>query len=193
MSAPFPPSKTSTPTTSVFSSAAAIIEQLKQKLDVTERQLGTTEQRLQYAELKIRVLEERLRLQRIAKYGPGSEKLSDAQLELLELEPGVHRAEVEAESQREALPSLPQTKRKHPGRQSLPAGLPRIERLIVCSPEQCRPTRARSSTTGTGKVLRAGDQAREASLQAVRGAWRNSGGTATAHHRKKLGQRPHRD
>ena len=31
--------------------------------------------RLQYAELKIRVLEERLRLVRIAKYGPGSEKL----------------------------------------------------------------------------------------------------------------------
>ena len=43
--------------------------------------------KLQYAELKIRLLEERLRLVRIAKYGPGSEKLSDAQLELLELEP----------------------------------------------------------------------------------------------------------
>ena len=54
-------------------SDAEIIEQLKQKL--------------QYAELKIRVLEERLRLQRIAKFGPGSEKLPDAQLELLELEP----------------------------------------------------------------------------------------------------------
>ena len=40
--------------------------------------------KLQYAELKIRVLEKRLRLVRIAKYGPGSEKLSDAQLELLE-------------------------------------------------------------------------------------------------------------
>ena len=39
--------------------------------------------RLQYAELKIRVLEERLRLVRIAKYGPGSETLSDAQLKLL--------------------------------------------------------------------------------------------------------------
>jgi hypothetical protein len=34
--------------------------------------------------MKIRVLEERLRLQRIEKYGPKSEKLSDAQLELLE-------------------------------------------------------------------------------------------------------------
>jgi transposase len=104
-------------------SDAEIIEQLKQKL--------------QYAELKIRVLEERLRLQRIAKYGPGSEKLSGAQLELLELEPGVSSAEVEAESQREALPSTPKTKRKHPGRQSLPAHLPRIERVIACAPEQC--------------------------------------------------------
>ena len=43
--------------------------------------------------------EERLRLVRIEKYGPGSEKLSEAQLELLELEPGVSSAEVEAESQ----------------------------------------------------------------------------------------------
>ncbi len=51
--------------------------------------------KLQYAELKIRVLEERLRLVRIAKYGPGSEQLSDAQLELLELEPGVSTVEVQ--------------------------------------------------------------------------------------------------
>jgi transposase len=104
-------------------SDAEIIEQLKQKL--------------QYAELKILVLEERLRLQRITKYGPGSEKLSNAQLELLELEPGVSNAEVEAESQREALPASPKTKRKHSGRQSLPSNLPRIERVIACAPEQC--------------------------------------------------------
>jgi len=118
-------SATSNPPTASHStySDAEIIEQLKQKL--------------QYAELKIRVLEERLRLQRIAKYGPGSEKLPDAQLQLLELEPGVSSAEVEAESQREALPSTPKTKRKHPGRQSLPSNLPRIERVIACAPEQC--------------------------------------------------------
>ena len=52
--------------------------------------------------LKIQVLEERLRLQRIAKYGPGSEKLSNLQLELLEQEPGVSNEEVAAESEREA-------------------------------------------------------------------------------------------
>jgi transposase len=38
---------------------------------------------------------------RIAKYGASSEKLSDAQLELLEEEPGVSNVEVQAESQRE--------------------------------------------------------------------------------------------
>lgn len=98
-----------------------LIAQLTQKLSETESRLGETQNRLHYAELKIQVLEARLRLVRIAKYGPGSEKLSDAQLELLELEPGVSVREVQAESQR---PSLPQAKgrnhRKHPGRQQLP-------------------------------------------------------------------------
>jgi hypothetical protein len=56
------------------------------------------EKELAWAHLKIQVLEERLRLQRIQKYGPGSEKLSDAQLSLLELEPGVSNVEVQAES-----------------------------------------------------------------------------------------------
>ena len=44
-------------------------------------------QQLEQAELKIRVLEERLRLERIARYGKRSETLSDLQLELLYLEP----------------------------------------------------------------------------------------------------------
>jgi transposase len=105
--------------------ALALIEQLKNQL--------------QFAELKIRVLEERLRLERIKKYGPGSEKLSDAQLELLELEPGVSNVEVEAEGQREPVQrsSRPrQPKGKHPGRQELPAHLPRVERVLECTPEQ---------------------------------------------------------
>jgi hypothetical protein len=46
-------------------------------------------QALALAYLQIEALKEQLRLQRIEKYGPGSEKLSDAQLALLELEPGV--------------------------------------------------------------------------------------------------------
>jgi len=89
--------------------------------------------------LKIQVLEERLRLQRIQKYGPGSEKLSSEQLELLDLEPGVSDVEVQAESAREPLPAPTQShkRRKHPGRQELPAALPRVERVIACAPEQC--------------------------------------------------------
>ena len=90
------------------------------------------------AEYKIRVLEERLRLVRIEKYGPGSEKLSDAQLELLELEPGVSSVEVEAESQRGQLNLPLKTARKHPGRQELPADLPRVEQIIACTPARMR-------------------------------------------------------
>ena len=93
---------------------------------------------LHWALLKIQVLEERLRLQRIQKYGPGSEKLSDTQLELLEHEPGVSNLEVQAESERESLPQWPRgERRRHPGRQELPADLPRVERVIACPPEQC--------------------------------------------------------
>lgn len=75
---------------------AALFEQLNGSLSIDQ-------DRLKFAEYKNRVLEERLRLIRIEKYGPGSEKLSDAQLELLELEPGVSSAEVKAESEREQL------------------------------------------------------------------------------------------
>lgn len=92
---------------------------------------------LQYAELKIQVLEERLRLKRIQMYGPGSEKLTNEQLELLELEPGVSTAEVQAESAREPVPPAGKRVGKHPGRQALPAELPRVERVIACTPEQC--------------------------------------------------------
>jgi transposase len=93
---------------------------------------------LTFIEYKLRVLEEQLRLQRLEKYGPGSEKLSAAQLELLELEPGVSQAEVEAESERQQLPlPLKRARREHPGRQQLPADLPHKEQIIACRPEQC--------------------------------------------------------
>jgi transposase len=102
-------------------------------------QIVELQKELAWAKLKIQVLEERLRLERIKKYGPGSERLSDAQLQLLDLEPGVSDAEVEAESQREPVPApaKQQERRKHPGRQELPAGLARVERVIACTPEQC--------------------------------------------------------
>lgn len=101
--------------------------------------MAVTSERLQLSELRVQLLEEKLRLQRIAKYGPGSEKLTSLQLELLELEPGVSNLEVAAEGEREALPATPdKAKRKrHPGRQTLPASLPRVERSISCTSEQC--------------------------------------------------------
>lgn len=128
-------------TPSRTSSHTDLLEELKKQLaaplfTAVSSKLDSYQNRLQYAELKIQVLEERLRLQRIAKYGPGSEKLTNEQLELLELEPGVSSAEVEAESQREPLRSNKPT-HKHPGRQTLPADLPRVEKIVACTPEQC--------------------------------------------------------
>ena len=92
--------------------------------------------RLQYAEFRIRVLEERLRLMRIEKYGAGGEKLSHAQMELFELEPVV--GEVIGQAESEHAPVHPSTKKsaKHPGRQELPANLPRVERILPCTPDQ---------------------------------------------------------
>ena len=115
-------------------------EQLVEYLAESAARLKTLEQKLRGAELENRYLRELLRLARIEKYGPGSEKLSDEQLALLELEPGVSQAEVQAESERAQL-KLPLRKApqpaKHPGRQELPAHLPRVEKIIACTPEQC--------------------------------------------------------
>jgi len=119
-----------------------LVNQLKERLpealfEKLNNSLSIDRDRLRFAEYKVRVLEETLRLVRIEKYGPGSEKLSDAQLELLELEPGVSSAEVEAESERAQLKLPLKGAKKHPGRQELPAHLPRVEKLIACTPEQC--------------------------------------------------------
>src|SRR5260370_40195272 len=97
-----------------------LLEQLKSELP--EPLFATVSKKflaLQYAELKIQVLEERLRLKRIQMDGPGSEKLTNEQLELLELEPGVSSAAVQAECWREPVPLRQEEKRdrKQPGRQ----------------------------------------------------------------------------
>jgi transposase len=137
-----PSSAPSTPN-SDSSSHADLLEQLKTQLPdalfaVVSGRLNAYAHELAYSKLKIQVLEERLRLQRIEKYGPSSEKLSSLQLELLEQEPGVSREEVVAESERETPPPASERKkRQHPGRQTLPADLPRVERVIACTPEQC--------------------------------------------------------
>ena len=108
--------------------------------------IAQLQQKLQWSELQRSALEEQLRLRRIEKYGAGSEKLSNLQLELLEEEPSVSQAEVEAESERpplngETIEVVIYGKgkaKKHPGRQTLPPHLPRVEQVIACPTEQCR-------------------------------------------------------
>ncbi len=102
LSAPSPPNPES-------SSHAELLDQLKTQVPealfaMVSGRLNAYAQELEFSKLKIQVLEERLRLQRIEKYGPSSEKLSSLQLELLEQEPGVSREEVVAESERHAPP-----------------------------------------------------------------------------------------
>jgi transposase len=92
--------------------------------------------RLQYAELRIRVLEERLRLMRIEKYGAGGEKLSRAQMELFELEPVVSEGIVQRENERAPVRCSTKGACKHPGRQEFPSNLPRVERVLPCTPGQ---------------------------------------------------------
>jgi transposase len=95
------------------------------------------EEKVARLEKEIRLLRELRRLDLIKKYGPGSESLSLEQLELLEPEPGVNDAEVEAEVQREPIAAAAKKERKHPGRQELPAHLERVEQIIRCTSEQC--------------------------------------------------------
>lgn len=80
--------------------------------------------------IEVKLLKEALRLLRLKQYGAKSEQLSDAQLALLDLEPGVTREEVAAEA---ALPArekkLTRAALPH-GRSPLPAHLPRVEEII---------------------------------------------------------------
>ena len=94
--------------------------------------------------MKVDLLEEMLRLRRLERYGRRSEKCSDEQLMLLTLESSVSAPELAQEAsltgaQKEGLESKPvqqQQKRNHPGREPLPAHLPRQEVVIACPPEQ---------------------------------------------------------
>lgn len=136
---------------------AQLEAQLAEKDAQFKTQLARKDQALALAELKIKVLEERLRLERIARYGKRSETLSDLQLELLDLEPGVSSEEVEAESEREPLKastaqgtSSSKPRRKHPGRQELPSHLERVAQIVACTPEQCSCGKCGKQTTVIG-------------------------------------------
>ena len=111
--------------------------------------IATLERELAWAHLKIQALQEELRQERIEKYGPRSETLSDLQLKLLDQEPGVSREEVEAEAVREPLVNTPPRERKpHPGRQRLPQNLPRVEEVIPCGEQTCKECGAETTVIG---------------------------------------------
>jgi transposase len=114
-----------------------------------QQQVAMLERELHWARLKIQALQEELRQERIKKYGPQSETLSALQLELLESEPGVTGEEVEAEAKREPLPSRADRERKpHPGRQSLPKDLARIEQVVACTDRNCKQCGAETTLIG---------------------------------------------
>src|SRR2546425_13258414 len=101
-------------------------------LSDAEKMIEQLQQKLQISELRVLLLEEQLRLRRIEKYGGGSEKLSNLQVEMLEQEPGVNPAEVQAESERPTIRGEavdvagdPRKRPPPPGPQSFPGGLPR--------------------------------------------------------------------
>lgn len=111
-----------------------------QTIEQYQAQVVLLERDLHWAQLKIQVLEEKLRKRRIEMFGPGSEKLSDLQLWLLELEPSVSAEEVAAEAERPPVEAAApkREKKKHPGRRKLPENLPRVVEEIACSAEQCQ-------------------------------------------------------
>jgi hypothetical protein len=87
----FQPAATST-LGNISSLSSELLEQLKAQLPeslfaAVSGKLNAYANELEYSKLKIQVLEEKLCLQRIAKYGPGSEKLSNLQPELLDVKP----------------------------------------------------------------------------------------------------------
>ena len=127
--------------------AAAIIAQLRETIAEQNQQIARSQQALAASEMRAQKFEEELRLERIKKYGKQSEKLSDLQLKLLDLEPAVSSDEIRAEIERGPLPESTESdnatdkkrrsRQNHPGRNELPAALERIDKIIPCAPEFC--------------------------------------------------------
>ena len=100
------------------------------------------------------MLEERLWLMRIEKYGTAGEKLSHAQMQLFELEPIVSEMIEQAESEHAPVHRSTKDSGKHPGRQGLPPNLPRVERVLPCTPDQRVCKRCRKETSAEVKTQR---------------------------------------
>ena len=125
-------------------------------------QIARLQVELRLAELKIQSLKIELAQERIARFGPRTENITNLQLLLLEQEPSVTRDEVSAENGREPLeesdpaattvaaPQRRPHRKPHPGRQELPAHLPRLEEVIACPPEACRCPHCQQETVVIG-------------------------------------------
>ena len=123
-------------------------EPLRSQVALAFSGLAQTNVRLVQLEADNALLREQIRLLLIKKYGAKSEQLSDGQLSLLELEPGVSAQEVETEAAlaaevKAATPEAqlgqaePPKEGKTPIRKPLPAHLPREERIIPCAEADC--------------------------------------------------------
>src|SRR5215467_9863024 len=86
----------------------------------------------------------------IERYGAGAEKLSQAQLQLFELAPLVSEVIEQAESEHAPVHRSTKKSVKHPGRQELPANLPRLERILPCPWDQRVCKRCRKETVLIG-------------------------------------------
>jgi transposase len=128
---------------------AAVMEQLREQVGAQDRVIAEKTQALAAADAIIQQLKEALRLERIRKYGKQSEKLSDLQLQLLDLEPAVSSDEIECEvasgplSEEQNAPaaaaqSQQKQRKPHPGRNPLPAHLERVEEIIACAADECK-------------------------------------------------------
>jgi transposase len=129
---------------------AHLTAQLKAKdeaISEKDARLLHLQQALAASEMRAQKFEEELRLERIKKYGKQSEKLSDLQFKLLDLEPAVSSDEIKAEIERGPLPESTESdnatdkkrrsRQNHPGRNELPASLERIDKIIPCAAEFC--------------------------------------------------------
>jgi transposase len=130
---------------------AQMKSEMEQRLADKDQKILRAQQALALFGMKIQYLKERLRLELIKKYGKRSEKLSDLQLQLLDLEPAVSSDEIVAESERDSIGEDPQeeqnatavqpqtrSRKPHPGRNELPSHLERVEKIIACTPAQCQ-------------------------------------------------------
>ena len=145
-----------------MSALVTIPEDPQAQLQSQAARIARLQVELKLAELKIQSLEIKLAQERIARFGPRTENVTNLQLLLLEQEPSVTLDEVSAENGREPLGEdgsatttvaahqRRQHRQPHPGRQTLPAHLPRLEEVIPCPAEACQCPHCQQETVVIG-------------------------------------------